>query len=161
MVIESVGGAGGTLGATKVAKAAAGGRTLLLHHIGMATSTALYRGLPLRPLEDFEFLGMINQDPMTLIGRPTRAARDFPELVKWLRTRRGKVSLANAGLGAASHLCGLLFRQRLELSLATVTYKGTGPAMSDLLGGHVDILCDQTTNTTQQIQSGRGSRAMP
>ncbi len=155
VIIENVGGAGGTLGATKVAKAAPDGRTLLLHHIGMATSPALYRSLPFQPLEDFEFLGMINEVPMTVIGRPTLAARDFAELVKWLRAHRGKVSLANAGLGAASHLCGLLFQQSLALSLTTVSYKGTGPAMSDLLGGHVDILCDQTTNTAEQIESGR------
>ena len=111
IVIENVGGAGGTLGANKVAKAAPDGYTLLLHHIGMATSPALYRNLPYKTLEDFEYLGMINDVPMTLIGRPTLPANNYAELVKWLEANKGKVNLANAGLGAASHLCGLLFQQ--------------------------------------------------
>ena len=108
VVIENVGGAGGTLGATKVAKAAPDGYTLLLYHIGMATSASLYRNLPYRALDDFEYLGLINEVPMTLIGRPTLPANSYPELVKWLGANKGKVNLANAGLGAASHLCGLL-----------------------------------------------------
>jgi len=155
VVIENVGGAGGTLGATRVAKAPPDGYTLLLYHIGMATSASLYRKLPFRADEDFAYLGLINEVPMTLIGRPNLPARNFQELVVWLRDHAGKVNLANAGLGAASHLCGLLFQQSLQIEMTTVPYKGTGPAMSDLLGGQVDLLCDQTTNTSQQIEAGR------
>jgi len=155
IVVENVGGAGGTLGANKVAKAAADGHTLLLHHIGMATSPALYRNLPYKTLEDFEYLGMVNDVPMTLIGRSTLPANTYPELVKWLEANKGKINLANAGLGAASHLCGLLFQQGIKLDMTTVPYKGTAPAMTDLLGGQVDIMCDQTTNTTGQIESGK------
>jgi tripartite-type tricarboxylate transporter receptor subunit TctC len=155
IVIENVGGAGGTLGANKVAKAAPDGYTLLLHHIGMATSPALYRNLPFKTLEDFEYLGMINDVPMTLIGRSTLPANTYPELVKWLEANKGKINLANAGLGAASHLCGLLFQQGIQINMTTVPYKGTAPAMTDLLGGQVDIMCDQTTNTTSQIESGK------
>ena len=155
VVVENVGGAGGTLGATKVAKAAPDGYTLLLYHIGMATAPALYRSLPFRPTEDFEYLGMVNEVPMTLIGRPTLPARSYPELVKLLTSGPGKFNLANAGLGAASHLCGLLLQQSLKLDITTVPYKGTGPAMSDLLGGQVDLMCDQTTNTTPQIEAGK------
>jgi tripartite-type tricarboxylate transporter receptor subunit TctC len=155
LIIENVGGAGGTLGATKVAKAAPDGYTLLLHHIGMATSPALYRNLPYKTLDDFEYLGMINEVPMTLIGKPSLPANNFAELVKWLETNKGKVNLANAGLGAASHLCGLLFQQSLKMEMTTVPYKGTGPAMTDLLGGQVDIMCDQTTNTSSQIEGGK------
>jgi len=155
VIIENVGGAGGTLGATKVAKAKADGYTLLLYHIGMATSASLYRNLPYKPTEDFEYLGMVNEVPMTLIGRPSLPANTFPELVKWLEANRGKVNLANAGLGAASHLCGLLFQQSVKIDMTTVPYKGTGPAMTDLLGGQVDIMCDQTTNTTSQIAAGK------
>ena len=151
IVVENVGGAGGTLGANKVAKAAPDGYTLLLHHIGMATSPALYRNLPFKTLEDFEYLGMINDVPMTLIGRSTLPANTYPELVKWLEANKGKINLANAGLGAASHLCGLLFQQGIKIDMTTVPYKGTAPAMTDLLGGQVDIMCDQTTNTTGQI----------
>ena len=155
VLIENVGGAGGTLGAGKVAKAAPDGHTLLLHHIGMATSPGLYRNLPYKTLDDFEYLGMINEVPMTLVGRSTLPANNYAELVKWLEANKGKINLANAGLGAASHLCGLLFQQSLKIDMTTVPYKGTAPAMTDLLGGQVDIMCDQTTNTSSQIEGGK------
>ena len=155
VIIENVGGAGGTLGAGKVAKAAPDGYTLLLHHIGMATSPALYRNMPYKTLDDFEYLGMINEVPMTVVGRSTLPASTFAELRKWLDANKGKINLANAGLGAASHLCGLLFQQSLGIDMQTVPYKGTAPAMNDLLGGQVDLMCDQTTNTTGQIEGGK------
>lgn len=155
LVIENVGGAGGTLGATRVSKAAPDGYTLLLHHIGMATSPALYRNLQYKTLDDFEYLGLINEVPMTLIGKPSLPANSYAELSKWLEANKGKINLANAGLGSASHLCGLLYQSTLKLDMTTVPYKGTAPAMNDLLGGQVDIMCDQTTNTTGQIESGK------
>ena len=155
VIIENVGGAGGTPGAAKVAKASPDGYTLLLHHIGMATSPALYRNLPYKTLDDFEYLGMVNEVPMTLIGKPGLPANNFAELKTWLNANKGKINLANAGLGAASHLCGLLFQQSMGIDMTTVPYKGTAPAMTDLLGGQVDIMCDQTTNTTGQIESGK------
>ncbi len=155
VIVENTAGAGGTLGAAKVAKAAPDGYTLLLHHIGMATAPALYRKLPYNVLEDFEFVGMVNEVPMTLIGRSTLPANNFAELRTWLNANKGKINLANAGLGAASHLCGLLFQQSLGIEMTTVPYKGTGPAMTDLLGGQVDIMCDQTTNTTGVIEGGK------
>ena len=155
VVVENVGGAGGTLGATRVAKAAPDGYTLLLYHIGMSTSATLYRNLPYKTLDDFEYLGMVNDVPMTLIGRPTLPANNYAELVKWMEANKGKINLANAGLGAASHLCGLLFQQAVKIDMATIPYKGTAPAMTDLLGGQVDIMCDQTTNTTAQIEGGK------
>jgi tripartite-type tricarboxylate transporter receptor subunit TctC len=154
IVIENVGGAGGTLGATKVAKAAPDGYTLLLHHIGMATSPALYRSLQYKT-EEFEYLGMINEVPMTLIGRPTLPASNYAELLTWINANQGKINMANAGLGAASHLCGLLFQSSLKVDMTTVPYKGTAPAMTDLIGGQVDIMCDQTTNTSAQIEGGK------
>ncbi len=154
LVIENVGGAGGTLGAAKVAKAAADGHTLLLHHIGMATSPGLYRNLPFKALDDFEYLGLVNEVPMAVVGRPGLPARDWPELVSWLKANRGKINLAHAGLGTASHLCGLLLQQHLKIQMTTVAYKGTAPALSDLLGGQVDVLCDQTTNTVDPIAAG-------
>jgi len=155
VIIENVGGAGGTLGAAKVAKASPDGYTLLLYHIGMSTSPALYRNLTYKTLDDFEYLGLVNEVPMTLIGRPTLPASNYAELVKWIEANKGKVNLANAGLGAASHLCGLLFQQAMKADMTTVPYKGTAPAMTDLLGGQVDIMCDQTTNTTSQIEAGK------
>ena len=155
VIIDNVGGAGGTLGANKAAKAAPDGYTLLLHHIGMATSPALYRNMPYKTLDDFEYLGMVVEVPMTLIGRPTLPANNYAELIKWIEANKGKINLANAGLGAASHLCGLLFQQSLKVDMATIPYKGTAPAMTDLLGGQVDLMCDQSTNTTSQIEGGK------
>jgi len=153
VIIDNVGGAGGTLGAAKVARAAPDGYTVLLHHIGMATSPALYRKMTYDTLGDFEYLGMVNDVPMTIVGRPSLPANNYAELLKWLEANKGKINLANAGLGAASHLCGLLFQSTLKIDMQTVPYKGTAPAMNDLLGGQVDLMCDQTTNTTGQIAS--------
>jgi len=155
VVIENVGGAGGTIGATKVAKAAPDGYTLLLHNISMGTSPALYRKMPYDTLQDFEYLGIINEVPMTLIGKSTLPAANFADLRKWLEANTGRINLANAGLGSASHLCGLLFMSAVKVEMTTVPYKGTAPAMSDLLGGQVDVMCDQTTNTTSQIEAGK------
>ncbi|PUE59600.1 hypothetical protein B9Z44_08455 [Limnohabitans curvus] len=153
VVVENVAGAGGTIGANKVAKAPQDGHTILLHHIGMATSPALYRKMPYNTTEDFEYLGMVNEVPMTLIGRPTLPATNFKELQAWIAQNKGAVNLGNAGLGAASHLCGLLFQNALKTDMTTVPYKGTAPAMNDLMGGQIDLLCDQTTNTTSQIEA--------
>jgi len=152
VVIENVAGAGGTVGTGKVAKAVADGHTLLLHHIGMATSPALYRKLPFNVLEDFEYVGMINDVPMTLIGRPNLPAKNYKELSTWIAENKSKVNLGNAGLGAASHLCGLLLQSALKIDMTTVPYKGTAPALNDLMGGQIDLLCDQTTNTSSQIE---------
>ena len=154
LVVENVGGAGGTLGATKVAKATADGYTILLHHIGLSTSPGLYRKLSYNTLDDFEYVGMINDVPMTLLGRKTLPAANFAELTKWINDNKGKINLAHAGLGSASHLCGLMFQNAIKVDMTTVPYKGTAPAMNDLLGGQVDLMCDQTTNTTAQIAAG-------
>ena len=155
VVIDNVAGAGGTLGTAKVAKASPDGYTLLLTHISMATAPGLYRNLQFKPLEDFEFLGMIADVPMTLIGRPTLEAKNYAELATWIQSNKGKVNIANAGVGSASHLCGMLLQSTLKADMTTVPYKGTAPAMNDLLGGQVDIMCDQTTNTTGQIEAGK------
>ena len=152
VIIENVAGAGGTLGANKVARAAPDGYTLLITHIGMATSPALYRNLPYKPLDDFEYLGNINEVPMTLISRPTLPANNYKELVSWIEANKGKVNISNAGLGSASHLCGMLLQGTLKTDMTPVPYKGTAPALNDLMGGQVDIMCDQTTNTTGVIE---------
>jgi tripartite-type tricarboxylate transporter receptor subunit TctC len=153
VVIENVVGAGGTIAANKVAKANPDGYTLFLHHIGMATSPALYRKLPFSVEDDFSYLGMVNEVPMTLIGRPSLPANNFKELNAWIHANKGKTNLGNAGLGAASHLCGLMFQSALGVDMTTVPYKGTAPAITDLIGGQIDLLCDQTTNTTSQIEA--------
>jgi tripartite-type tricarboxylate transporter receptor subunit TctC len=155
VIVENVGGAGGTIAANRVAKAAPDGYTILIYHIGMATAPALYRKLPFKPLEDFEYIGLINDVPMTLVARGNFPAKDLKELIAYVKKNKDKVTYANAGLGAASHLCGLLFMTAIETDLTTVPYKGTAPAMNDLLGGQVDFMCDQTTNTTSQIKGGK------
>ena len=155
VIVENKPGAGGTLAVADVARAPADGYRLLVHHIGMSTAPALYRKLPFDPLKDFEYIGLINDVPMTLLVRPGLPVNSVKELTAYVKANRDKVTLANAGLGAASHLCGLLFQQAIATDLTTVPYKGTAPAMADLLGGQVDILCDQTTQTTPQILSGK------
>jgi tripartite-type tricarboxylate transporter receptor subunit TctC len=155
VIVENVGGAGGTLGAEKVAKAANDGYTILLHHIGMSTAPALYRNLRYKPLEDFEMIGEVTDVPMTLIGRGNLAPNNFKELLAYVKANREKVNYGNAGLGSASHLCGLLLMSAIQVNMTTVPYKGTGPAMNDLLGGTLDLMCDQTTNTTSQIKGGK------
>ena len=156
-VVENVNGAGGTIGATKLARAAPDGHTLLLHHIGMAAAPALYRKLQYKPLEDFEYLGMINEVPMTLIGKPQLAANNYRDFENYIRTNAGKLNIAHAGLGSASHLCGLMWQSAIKANdaMTTIPFGGTAPAMNALVGGQVDLMCDQTTNTTGQIEAGR------
>lgn len=155
IVIENVGGAGGTLGAGRVARADPDGYTLLLHHIGQSTAPALYRKLPYNAINDFEPIGLVTDVPMTLVARKDFPARNFKELLAYVKANKEKVTYANAGLGSASHLCGMLFMSAIQTDVTTVPYKGTGPAMNDLLGGQVDFMCDQTTNTTSQIKAGK------
>jgi tripartite-type tricarboxylate transporter receptor subunit TctC len=152
IVVDNTAGAGSTIGNAKVARARPDGYTLLLTHVGMATTPVLYRKLPYNYETDFEYLGMINDVPMTVIGKPQLAANNFKELRAWIDKTGNKVNLGNAGIGSASHLCGLLFQNELKAEMTTVPYKGTGPAIADLMGGQIDLLCDQTTNTSTQIE---------
>jgi tripartite-type tricarboxylate transporter receptor subunit TctC len=154
VVVENVGGAGGTLGAQRVAGARPDGYTVLLHHIGMATTPSLYRRLAYDPINGFETVGLVTEVPMTLVARRDFPARTLQELVAVVRRDRDKLNYANAGIGAASHLCGLLFMKAVDAPMTTVPYRGTGPAMNDLVAGTVDLMCDQTTNTTEQIRAG-------
>jgi tripartite-type tricarboxylate transporter receptor subunit TctC len=153
VIVENVGGAGGTIAGNRVAKAAPDGYTILIHHIGMSTAPALYRKLPYNPLEDFEHIGIINEVPMTMVAKRDFPAKDLKELIGYVKANKDKVNYANAGLGAASHLCGMLFMSAIQTDVTTVPYSGTAPAMNDLLGGQVDFMCDQTTNTTSQIKA--------
>ncbi|MES2581951.1 MAG: tripartite tricarboxylate transporter substrate binding protein BugD [Pseudomonadota bacterium] len=155
IIVENVGGAGGTIGAARVAKSAPDGYTIFLHHIGQSTAPALYRKLTYNAIDGFEPIGLVTDVPMTLVARKDFPAKDFKELLAYVKANKEKVTYANAGLGSASHLCGMLFMTAIETDLTTVPYKGTGPAMNDLLGGQVDFMCDQTTNTTGQIKAGK------
>ncbi|NCV25216.1 MAG: tripartite tricarboxylate transporter substrate binding protein BugD, partial [Betaproteobacteria bacterium] len=155
VAVENKPGAGATIAGNMVAKAKSDGYTLLIHHNGMATAPALYRKLPFNPLTDYEYIGQAVDVPMTLIARNDLPANNLNELVSWVKANKEKVNLANAGLGAVSHLCGTLFQQTLATDLTTVPFPGTAPALTALLGGHVDVLCDQTTQTIPHINAGK------
>jgi tripartite-type tricarboxylate transporter receptor subunit TctC len=154
VIVENTAGAGGTVASNKVAKARPDGYTILLHHIGMSTAPALYRQLAFNPLTDFEYIGQVADVPMTLIAGKKLPPNNFNELLAYLKANSAKMTYGNAGLGAASHLCGLLFMSAVNVDVQTVSYKGTAPAMTDLIGGQIDFMCDQTTNTTGHIQQG-------
>jgi tripartite-type tricarboxylate transporter receptor subunit TctC len=153
VVIENKLGAGGTIAANFVAKAQPDGYTIFIHHNGMATATGLYRKLPYNPLTDFEYIGQVADVPMTLLARKDFAPDNLRELIAYVRANKEKINLANAGLGAVSHLCGMLFMQAVGVELTTIPFSGTAPAMTALLGGQVDMLCDQTTQTIPQIKA--------
>ena len=154
VVVENKAGAGGTLASNYVAKAAPDGYTFLIHHNGMSTAPALYRKMSFNPMTDFEYVSQAVDVPMTLIGRKDLPAKNMQELSAYVKANAKKINLANAGLGAVSHLCGMLFQQAMGVDLTTVPFSGTAPALNALLGGQVDILCDQTTQTTQHIKAG-------
>lgn len=154
VVVENVTGAGGTVAAGQVAVAEPDGYTILMHHIGMSTAPSLYADLPYDPLKDFALIGLVTEVPMTIIGRKDLEPNNLQELIDYVKANGENVTYANAGIGAASHLCGLLFMNAVGATVTTVPYDGTGPALTDLVGGQVDLLCDQTTNTTGQIQAG-------
>lgn len=154
VVIENRTGAGGTIAGSVVARAAPDGYTFLIHHNGMGTAPALYRKLSFKPLSDFEYVSQVVDVPMTLLGRKDLPAKDFNELLAYVKANGSKVNLAHAGLGAVSHLCGMLLRQAIGVEMTAVPYQGTAPAMNALLGGQVDLLCDQTTSTTPYIKAG-------
>ena len=155
VVVENVAGAGGTVASAKVAKSKPDGYTIYIHHMGMATAQALYDKLPYDPLKDFEYIGQVADVPMVLLGSKNFPPNNFKELEAYIRANKDKVTMANAGPGAVSQLCGLIFQSRLGVRVTTVPYKGTGPALTDLVGGQVNILCDQTTQTIPFIKDGK------
>ena len=152
IVIENAPGASGSIGAAKVAKASNDGYTLLFTHIAQATLPTFFRNLPYNVEKDFEFLGLVSENPMNVIARPNLPPNNISELVSWVQGNKGKISIANAGPGSASHLCGMLFQSTLKVDMISVPYKGTAPAMTDLIGGQIDLMCDQTTTTIPQIE---------
>jgi tripartite-type tricarboxylate transporter receptor subunit TctC len=155
VIVENAGGAGGTIGSQRVARAKPDGYTILLWHIAHATAPALYEKLPYNVLTDFEPIGRVVDVPMMIVGRTTLPAKTIGELLTWIREKKGDVTYGHAGIGSASHLCGLLLSNALNIPMTGVSYKGAGPAMNDLLGGQIDLMCDQTTTTTSPLSSGR------
>jgi tripartite-type tricarboxylate transporter receptor subunit TctC len=155
VILETVGGAGGTIGAARAAKAAPNGYTILFHNMAQASAPALYRKLPYDPVADFEPIGLVTDVPMILVARKDFPPKDVKELLAYLKANKDKVTFANAGVGATSHMCGMLFMNAIQTDLTTVPYKGTGPALNDLMGGQVDLLCDQPAATSSHVKSGR------
>ena len=155
VIVENTAGAGGTIGVEKVAHAKPDGYTLLLMHIGISTSVSLYRNLRYDPTKDLDPIGLVTNVPMTVIAHKDFPPKDMKELIAYVKANKDKVTYANAGVGAASHLCGMLLLSAMQTDVTTVPYKGTGPAMTDLIGGQVNFMCDQTTNTTPQIKGGK------
>lgn len=155
IIVENVAGAGGTIGAARAAQSEPNGYTLFVHHIGHSTAPALYRKLTYNSITDFEPIGLINEGAMTLVAKKDFPSNNLKELIAYVKANKDKVNLANAGIGAASHLCGMLFMSSIQTELTTIPYKGTGPAMNDLFGGQVDFMCDQTTNTISHIKAGK------
>jgi tripartite-type tricarboxylate transporter receptor subunit TctC len=155
IVVENIGGAGGTIGLARLAKAAPDGYTVAVWHIAMATAPALYDNLQFNVIDDFDTIGRITDAPMSLVTKTGVAARDVKELIAWMKSEAGKVTYGHAGIGSASHLCALLLMKEMNVQMVGVGYRGTGPAMNDLLSGQFDFMCDQTTNTTNQIKEKR------
>src|SRR5258707_14486854 len=154
-LIENAGGAGGIIGINKAAKARPDGYTLMLYHIGMATAPALYRKLPYDTLADFDYIGQVADVPMTLIAKKTMPAADFREFLAYIKANRDKVTYAQAGIGSASYLCGLLFMSRIDAQFTQIPYKGTGPAMNGIIGGQGGFLCDPNHKTVAPNKVGQ------
>lgn len=154
VVIQNLSGAGGNLGSAIALRAAPDGYTILMNHISMATGPALYRHLGFNPVTDFEPLGIVAESPLALVARPQVTAGSVTELVRWI-AKAQQVKLANGGIGSASHLCGLLVQSSLRLDMTTVPYRGTAPAVTDLLAGHVDMMCDLTANVLPHVAAGK------
>lgn len=154
MVVQNVEGAGGTIGAGEASRARPDGYTLLLHHIGMSTAPALYENLPYDPQADFAPVGLVAEVPMTIISRNDLGPTTMDELATYIQQNQSTITYANAGVGSASQLCGLLLERALGVDFQEVPYDGAGPAIADVVGGQVDFMCDQTTNTSGQIRGG-------
>ncbi len=155
VLIENIGGAGGTVAMARVAKAPADGYTLAVWHIAQATAPAMYDNLKYHVVDDFDTIGRITDVPMTLVSKTALAAKTPAELIAWIKEQKDKATYGHAGVGSASHLCALMLMKELGVQMTGVAYRGTGPAMNDLLGGQFDVMCDQTTNTTNQIKDGK------
>lgn len=155
IVVDNTAGASGSIGTAKVARARPDGYTLLMIHVSHATNVAMYKGLPYHPVDDFEPIGRATSGPMVIVTRNDFPARNLNEFVAYVKANGPKVSLAHAGVGSASHLCGLMMMNALNVKLNEIPYKGTGPALNDLMGGQVDILCDQTSGTVPSVKGGK------
>lgn len=155
IVVDNTAGASGTIGTAKVARSKPDGYTLLMIHVSHATNLSMFKSLPYHPVDDFEPIGRATSGPMVIVARNDFPAKDLDEFIAYVRAHQSKVSLAHAGVGSASHLCGLMMMNALNVRLNEIPYKGTGPALNDLMGGQVDLLCDQTSGTVPPVKAGK------
>ncbi|MDB5883179.1 MAG: tctC [Ramlibacter sp.] len=155
ILVDNTAGASGSIGTAKVARSKPDGYTLLMIHVSHATNLAMYKSLPYHPVDDFEPIGSATSGPMVIVTRNDFPPRDLTEFIAYLKANPAKVSLAHAGVGSASHLCGLMMMNALNVQLNEIPYKGTGPALTDLMGGQVDVLCDQTSGTVPSVKAGK------
>ncbi|MFZ9322505.1 MAG: Bug family tripartite tricarboxylate transporter substrate binding protein [Hylemonella sp.] len=155
IVVDNPAGASGSIGTARVARSKPDGYSLLMIHVSHATNLAMYKNLSYHPVDDFEPIGRATSGPMVVVARNEFPARDLPDFIAYLRANQAKVSLAHAGVGSASHLCGLMLMNALGVKLNEIPYKGTGPALNDLMGGQVDVLCDQTSGTVPPVKAGK------
>ena len=153
IIIENVSGASGTIGAARVARAAPDGYTLLMHNITFVSAPDLYKSKTYDPIKDFEPVGLVSDSPQAIVAKRTMAAKDIHELVATIKEKPSSINLADAGRGSGSFLCNLLFSHMIGASMTAVSYGGTGPALNDMLGGQVDLMCDQVANTIEQIKA--------
>lgn len=155
IIVENPSGASGTIGTAKVAKSKPDGYTLLMIHVSHATSLALFKNLPYHPVNDFEPIGQATEGPMVVVVRKDFPANNAKEFVDYVRKNGEKISLGHAGVGSASNLCGLLLMDTLGVKMNQIPYKGSAPALNDVMGGQIDVLCDQTSGTIPAIKGGR------
>jgi tripartite-type tricarboxylate transporter receptor subunit TctC len=155
IVVENTAGASGTIGTAKVARSKPDGYSLLMIHVSHATNQAMFKNLPYHPVDDFEPIGRATSGPMVIVTRNDFPAKDLNEFVSYVKANAPKISLAHAGVGSASHLCGLMMQSALNVQMNDIPYKGTGPALTDLMGGQVDVLCDQTSGTVPPVKAGK------
>jgi tripartite-type tricarboxylate transporter receptor subunit TctC len=154
IVVDNTGGAGGTIGALRVVRAPADGYTILFHNMAQAASPALYSKLSYDPQTDFSAIGVVNDVPMVLVARKDFPANSLQGLIDYIKANPGKLNFANAGVGSTSNLCEVLMKSSLSADWTSISYKGTGPALNDLLAGQVDVICDQPASTLQHIKGG-------
>ncbi|MFO1161244.1 MAG: tripartite tricarboxylate transporter substrate-binding protein [Reyranellaceae bacterium] len=155
MIVDNVGGAGGTIGVAKAARAASDGYTLLFTHMGtLAVNIALYKSLPYDSQKDLEPVGLGGTNPMVLVTKKDLPVKDFAEFAAWVRANQKKAQYGMAGIGAASHLGGLMLNSMMKVDVLEIPYKGTGPALNDLVSGQFDYMVDQAVNVLPQIQGG-------
>jgi hypothetical protein len=153
--VDNTSGASGSIGTAKVARSKPDGYTLLMIHVSHATNLAMYKSLSYHPVDDFEPIGLATNGPMVIVARNDFPPKDINDFVSYIKSHQSSISLANAGVGSASHLCGLMMMNVLGVKLNEIPYKGTGPALIDLMGGQVDLLCDQTSGTVPSIKAGK------